>query len=643
MATAGVLSLYTGAATGTKALITVSGGTLSGGGVAGGGALAINSAGGGTPAIAVAGRAATSTGVTSTGILWTPGAAGTYTITLHTGGLTLANFASTGGTLVTTLTVYVGEGNLTLGANLPTSGDTQGVITTSVALSTTVALGTSTISTSTATGKMFSNGQVSGNSSPGVATSAVVVTGGTIASCSTTTNTVTLSADKTTCSSNGADVSGISFIARPSAVGTSLVIQGKTTNSSTDWATGSQITITVVTAASANTFSAADSFLSTEVAATVAVDNVDAVYTSASTVANIPATTRINGGAGYFGFHVKDSNGQALVGATIVGTVTGPCTVKAATDSAGVVASDVTTTPNSYFRLDQSVANAPSTCTLTVTVNGATVATRTYIIVGELASISVSDQSIVPATGVAVNNQLYASAKDTAGNLLDNVVMAAASAYYNSSLTTVSNITTKPGGTAATDSAGNVTCSKAGTYPMQLAAVNASVKTILSPIFNITCGGAVVNYTASLDKASYVPGDIAVLTVKALDKSKLTAHDANYLGGAVADGTTTANPVAITGSNLTAVTAPASTDLFVSGVKTYKFVVGSTEGSYNLVVDLPKFNGTTYSQTAQTVAYKIAASTATVSNADVLKSIVALIASINKQIQALQKLILARR
>jgi hypothetical protein len=401
--------------------------------------------------------------------------------------------------------------------------------------------------------------------------------------------------------------------------------------------------MTVVATTSANVFSAADSFLSTEVAATVAVDNVDAVYTSASTVANIPATTRINGGAGYFGFHVKDSNGQALVGATIVGTVTGPCTVKAATDSAGVVASDVTTTPNSYFRLDQSVANAPSTCTLTVTVNGATVATRTYIIVGELASISVSDQSIVPATGVAVNNQLYASAKDTAGNLLDNVVMAAASAYYNSSLTTVSNITTKPGGTAATDSAGNVTCSKAGTYPMQLAAVNASVKTILSPIFNITCGGAVVNYTASLDKASYVPGDIAVLTVKALDKSKLTAHDANYLGGAVADGTTTANPVAITGSNLTAVTAPASTDLFVSGVKTYKFVVGSTEGSYNLVVDLPKFNGTTYSQTAQTVAYKIAASTATVSNADVLKSIVALIASINKQIQALQKLILARR
>ena len=37
------------------------------------------------------------------------------------------------------------------------------------------------------------------------------------------------------------------------------------------------------------------------------------------------------------------------------------------------------------------------------------------------------------------------------------------------------------------------------------------------------------------------------------------------------------------------------------------------------------------------------AGAAVVTNADVLKSIVALIASINKQIQALQKLILARR
>jgi hypothetical protein len=93
---------------------------------------------------------------------------------------------------------------------------------------------------------------------------------------------------------------------------------------------------------------------------------------------------------------------------------------------------------------------------------------------------------------------------------------------------------------------------------------------------------------------------------------------------------------------MTVVGAVSHADTFLAGVKTYTFTVGSTEGSYNMVVDLPEFNDATTPQAAVTVAYKVAATTASVSNADVLKSIVALIASINKQIQALQKLILKR-
>jgi hypothetical protein len=91
---------------------------------------------------------------------------------------------------------------------------------------------------------------------------------------------------------------------------------------------------------------------------------------------------------------------------------------------------------------------------------------------------------------------------------------------------------------------------------------------------------------------------------------------------------------------MTAITAPTNGDLFTSGAgtKTYKFSVGTTEGAF---VGTFKLTGAT-DTAAKTVQYKIASSTATVSNADVLKSIVALIASINKQIQALQKLILKR-
>ena len=91
-------------------------------------------------------------------------------------------------------------------------------------------------------------------------------------------------------------------------------------------------------------------------------------------------------------------------------------------------------------------------------------------------------------------------------------------------------------------------------------------------------------------------------------------------------------------SNLTPVVAPAAGDVFLGGVKTYQFVVGATEGDYQLTAGIAGLTN----DTAKTVKYSIKASTATVSNADVLKSIVSLIASINKQIRALQKLILKR-
>ena len=74
----------------------------------------------------------------------------------------------------------------------------------------------------------------------------------------------------------------------------------------------------------------------------------------------------------------------------------------------------------------------------------------------------------------------------------------------------------------------------------------------------------------------------------------------------------------------------------------YTFTVGQTAGKYAAVVD---FGGTTELATYATVqnpSYEITSGGDTTSNADVLKSIVALIASINKQIQALQKLILKR-
>jgi hypothetical protein len=91
-------------------------------------------------------------------------------------------------------------------------------------------------------------------------------------------------------------------------------------------------------------------------------------------------------------------------------------------------------------------------------------------------------------------------------------------------------------------------------------------------------------------------------------------------------------------------TATNNTAVDVNGAVVYTYTVGTsgtfTEGSYQSIVDFA-LSGTTGS--VQTAAYKVSTTgTPGVTNADVLKSIVALIASINKQIQALQKLILKR-
>jgi hypothetical protein len=80
------------------------------------------------------------------------------------------------------------------------------------------------------------------------------------------------------------------------------------------------------------------------------------------------------------------------------------------------------------------------------------------------------------------------------------------------------------------------------------------------------------------------------------------------------------------------------------GTRTYTYTVGGTTavtaGSYTSIIDFASL--TAVAAVKATPTYKISTGSTDVSNAEVLKSIVALIASINKQIQALQKLILKR-
>jgi hypothetical protein len=158
---------------------------------------------------------------------------------------------------------------------------------------------------------------------------------------------------------------------------------------------------------------------------------------------------------------------------------------------------------------------------------------------------------------------------------------------------------------------------------------------ITSAPFTLSCGDDAATYTAGFDKASYVSGDVATLTVTFKDSK---GNVANNVSAASA-----LSVIAVPGMTLVSATGSATAVLKQGGKFEYTYTVGQTAGKYAAVVD---FTGSstalaTYAK-VQNPSYSISTGGDSTTNADVLKSIVALIASINKQIQALQKLILKR-
>ena len=160
---------------------------------------------------------------------------------------------------------------------------------------------------------------------------------------------------------------------------------------------------------------------------------------------------------------------------------------------------------------------------------------------------------------------------------------------------------------------------------------------VTSDAFVARCGGDAYTYTASLDKAAYNIGDIATATVKFLDSKGVAANTVTSPNA----GTWTL-PF-MTGVDFTLPTSSSTAVTKADGSMSYTFTVGTsttvTPGTYSGIVEYAALVNS-----AKTVTtYKISTAGDQTTNADVLKSIVALIASINKQIQALQKLILQRR
>jgi hypothetical protein len=422
--------------------------------------------------------------------------------------------------------------------------------------------------------------------------------------------------------------------------------------------------VTVATTSVSGVYSAANSFVQAQVSSGIAAPTTNTDATDSTTIANSASSV------GYVSFDLRDAYDVSLAG---LGAL-----VVSATNGAGVAlknTTDGTYGANTSVTLLTAVSNFASgtvtvarptamagkgfSTTVTISWNGAVVGTKSFTFQGEVASMVVTPRRIAQnlASTTTSADAFRVTYADSAGNALISLGTTATTVVSTTTTSVVTNAFIGTQGTATDAAKGSITCAAGasaylggGTAKLQLQHVNSVSGTIVkSNVFDATCQGNAYSYTAGFDKTTYTPGSIATLTITFRDRD-----------GDLANGYDTwaaTNVVTITGGpSATAVAIPTTSDKAdsgsgLAGIKTYQFVVGSTEGDFQAVVSVPDItpgltvtarSGSNSSQTNQTVAYTVKASSSAVSNADVLKSIVALIASINKQIQALQKLILKR-
>jgi len=486
----------------------------------------------------------------------------------------------------------------------------------------------------------------------------------------TTGGTVTFNQTRSTVLVTGSSATGVSTVwTAPSSAGTYTVSmyyhgEGAVPTTTTPAGTlGAQLTVTVVAASTGGVYSSAYSFCQISNAATGATTTTSNTDSTAATV---------NGGSMWINFALRDGYNNALSDGNIVATATNGAllaygdnvTTPAAGTASTVVAYDEGS--GDTIRVVQATADAPLSTTVTITYNGTTICTKTVGFAGGAAKVAVTvaeTQNLSTSAGktdfledgYARTGLFTVLVTDAAGNQLStgvDAVVGRSSALGTFSVnaaslagqTIVSDLSVTSSATqTSTTLAGRVST---GTWTCGAVAgevktakldftITATGKTITSDAFTIRCAGAPSSYTATWDKTAYNQGELATLTVKFLDSKGNAANSVSGTGG-----WTSVTPM-LTNTSATG----AAAGLGTTGSKSYVYTVGTssgmTAGTYVSVINFTSLTGAGTAVTA-TPSYKLSTGGDTTTNADVLKSIVALIASINKQIQALQKLILKR-
>jgi len=410
---------------------------------------------------------------------------------------------------------------------------------------------------------------------------------------------------------------------------------------------GGYITITVTSTNKAGVVSVADSYVK-------ATNYTNSAGNSSPTTSADGTTSIANGGVGYIGVTLNDAYGSNYTANVLEASATNNVIVKWNAAPASTETSVAVTTSTVYGELQvkQGTANAnkPVTTVVTIKADGVVVATKTLTFVGDVASIKIYDVLISDlgaataistgaTTGGTANIRAGAKFKlyDSAGNWVNepNAVT------YDATLlsTQVSAVAIGTSSSATTETAGLVTwtcATTAGKSTQALTVLNAANVTI-SQTFTAACGGDVDTFKVSTDKTTYAPGDIISVTISGFDVTGAVANDRHYVGGGTG---TSAKNVLASGAFASAVDSPTDFDALTDGKITYRNIAVQTEGTYNITVSVPSNDS---GQASVTVPVTIKSASASVTNAEVLAAIVKLIASINKQITALQKLLTKKK
>jgi hypothetical protein len=414
------------------------------------------------------------------------------------------------------------------------------------------------------------------------------------------------------------------------------------------------IAVTVVAASAGGTYNAANSACNTAAGTTA--------FSSGVYPTGIDSTaTKSNGDVWSIDYSLRDAYNVALSAGALTATATNGAFINfgtsGTTPTAGTTSTIVSTSMGSTtVRVDQPTAGAPLTTTVTISFNGAVICTKTVTIRGTVDKLTVANVGTQDLSGSAGSEQwmyqeigLWSAglftvlATDSAGNIVATPTSLGALSMDSATTTpTIQGLTfPRPSSSNSSTSTsrftlGSFTCGAiAGSgSPVVVFTASATGKITKSAPFTARCADDASTYTASFDKATYNNGDIATLTVQFLDSKGNKAQNATAYG---ASSITVPMMTAVSSASATSVTkADGSLAL------TYTVGLAAAAASPGTYAGVATFT-TPALGTTQALKYSIADVSGTVSNAEVLKSIVALIASINKQIQALQKLILQRK